>query len=521
MNKIFLLLIGTILGIASIKAQSPDLSPTARIMSLSERQRKDNTIFADPSLRLKEIGVLKNVPSKDIKSSIVSIGFECLDRYIFEPDSCYDKLAATGVKWARCQTGWNRCETQKGVYNFAWLDSVVDNLLQRGIQPWFNVGFGNKIYMPEAFGEAAVGWVPLYFGDEVKKAWGNYINALAKHFNGRVSCYELWNEPNINNFWQPGKANAKDYLKLISYTSDIIKTVDPKAQIGACVSGSFSSFVVDLAKLGVAKYIDFFSIHPYRVIPEKGYETELRALRQLFDRYDGEHIELWQGEVGFGSYFPPGHFLHTWTRGSENLQARWLLRRFALDQSLGLKVSSFFQMVDMNGKQYETSQGTQDPCLHGILNGRSYTPKEAYYAISNYATLFDNTVQSSNLYMAVDWTRRAPMDARISRLSEVAVRYSTYERDGYPVLVYYLPEDVQMQYPGLAGINIHVITDNSSQMEQPILIDMLSGRVFAVTDISGANNIWKDGMLNRLPLTDYPLVITDLAAYKDRITMYE
>ena len=73
-----------------------------------------------------------------IGDSRVSVGFECLDRELYDPERCYDPLAATGTKFARCQTGWFRCEREKGKYDFAWLDAIVDNHLKRGVKPWFN-----------------------------------------------------------------------------------------------------------------------------------------------------------------------------------------------------------------------------------------------------------------------------------------------------------------------------------------------------------------------------------------------
>ena len=103
------------------------------------------------------IGKIKLHTSKEIEKTPVSIGFECLDREVFDPEKCYDLLGKTEIKWARCQTGWNRCEKEKGVYTFEWLDSIVDNLLQRGVQPWFNVGFGNPIYMPDVPNPTGVG----------------------------------------------------------------------------------------------------------------------------------------------------------------------------------------------------------------------------------------------------------------------------------------------------------------------------------------------------------------------------
>ena len=54
---------------------------------------------------------------------------------MFDPEKAYDKVAAIGVKWVRIQSGWARTEKEKGVYDFRWLDSIVDNLLARGLKP--------------------------------------------------------------------------------------------------------------------------------------------------------------------------------------------------------------------------------------------------------------------------------------------------------------------------------------------------------------------------------------------------
>ena len=60
---------------------------------------------------------LKSRPSKSIASSPLSIGFETLDRKMFDPDRTYTHLAELGVKWARCQTGWARTEQRRGEYD--------------------------------------------------------------------------------------------------------------------------------------------------------------------------------------------------------------------------------------------------------------------------------------------------------------------------------------------------------------------------------------------------------------------
>ena len=64
--------------------------------------------------RLKKIGKVKTFSSSEIKFSRMGIGFEKLDRNVFDPEKAYDKVAATGAKFVRIQSGWERTEKEKG-----------------------------------------------------------------------------------------------------------------------------------------------------------------------------------------------------------------------------------------------------------------------------------------------------------------------------------------------------------------------------------------------------------------------
>ena len=79
--------------------------------------------------RLIKVGKITPKASKDIKFSKIGIGFEKLDRDVFDPEKAYDALSKIGVKKARLQSGWQRTEKEKGVYDFEWLDRVVDSLI--------------------------------------------------------------------------------------------------------------------------------------------------------------------------------------------------------------------------------------------------------------------------------------------------------------------------------------------------------------------------------------------------------
>jgi hypothetical protein len=468
-------------------------------------------IFNDESVALTPIGTLYTPISQKVTQSPISIGFECLDREMFDPEKCYDKLADTGVKWARCQTGWSRCEKVKGKYNFDWLDSIVDNLLERKICPWFNIGYGNKLYMNDTYSDAAVGFVPLYYGEETLLAWKGYISKLASHFKGRVEYFEIWNEPDIANFWQPQSPNPDDYARLIDLTADIIRNKIPDAKIGACNSSTFSSFIIRLLRSGIARKLDFYCFHAYAVQPELNYSQIIAMLRRTLDNNGGKHVEIWQGEAGFASCFPPNHYLN-YVAESEHNQAVWMLRRYIADFALGIKVSSFFQMVDMMGKKYRTGNDTRpEPARHGILNGMSYTPKLSHSAMKHLSAVFSEGTRTKELFMTVHFFNAHSWNKRYSRLLDIGVCCNTYVRNGYPIFEYHLAEDMQYGFKGLG--NIEVCLENSSELkklEHPVLIDMLTGNVYQIDTLSQENDILI--YCKKLPLTDYPLLICDATA---------
>ena len=185
---------------------------------------------------------LEFLPSSQISHSRLGLGFEKLDRAVFDPNKAYDKVARTGVKMIRIQSGWARTETVPGVYDFRWLDEIVDNLLARGLEPWLDLCYGNALYTPLAkpvFG--AVGCPPI-MSEEEMQAWLRYVDATVRHFTGRITLYEIWNEPNNNFSWRHEEGdysvnkkdlvrNAREYGIFASRTAQAIKTGKAPADI--------------------------------------------------------------------------------------------------------------------------------------------------------------------------------------------------------------------------------------------------------------------------------------------------
>ena len=476
----------------------------------------------EPSLPLpnnswKELGKVKHLSSSQISDSRISIGFECLDRDIFDPNMVYDKLAATGIKWARCQTGWSKTEKQKGVYDFKWLDDVVDNLLKRGIKPWFNVGFGNGLYMGEMKNPTGVGHVPLYYGDECLQAWKNYIDALSKHFKGRVQYFEIWNESNVDQFWQPKKADPKDYATLVEITGAIIRKNSPDAKIGAVNAGPFRKYTADFFKAGGGKFIDFYAIHPYCVIPEERHNSDTNAMYRLFRQYEpNREISLWQGESGFGSEYPQGHYMKPATAGGEYMQAKWMLRRFTLDLSSGYGLTSLYQCVDLKPGYQMGKGGKPLFAKYGLFENITYRPKKASEIVKNFTPIFDIDTKPFAMAASVNTRKAVPEGVGVSRLVESAKRVETFVRKGYPLFAFWLGEDMQVQMKPIAGAGFHFIEE--LPMRNPVLIDPLSGKVFKYTGKFYGQALYGYALAG-VPLADYPLIITDYEAVKDIVEL--
>ncbi len=450
----------------------------------------------EPKIPFPRLGKVAPRASKIITASPLSIGFETLDRNMFEPERTYAHLAQLGVKWARVQTGWGRCETEKGHYDFAWLDSVVNRLLEIGIQPWFNLGYGNRLYTPEAPDVSAVGWVPL-FSEGAQTGWSRFVQALAKHFSQRVCHWEIWNEPNITTFWRPQKPNARDYVELVKRMAPLIRREVPTAVlIGGALAGMPGQYLRECLEAGLAEHVDRISYHPYGPMPEKNYAKQMVQFRELLAQYR-PGLALWQGECGCPSRRSN---VSTWSLEkmdwTEERQAKWLVRRILSDLEQEVELTSYFHTVDL--LRYNWGQGpTNFDQSMGLLRGTDYTPKPSYFAYQCLCALFDAE------------TRRDRTVQGVAEGSEdEQVHIVGFERKGRILLAYWTARDLFQ--PGSAQtIRLTVTAGPKQKLLSPVLVDSLRQDVYQLPLLGqeAANRTFSD-----LPLWDYPLILTDREA---------
>ncbi len=456
--------------------------------------------------KLEFIGLMPYRKSMEIKASPIGIGYECIDhRKAYNFSKTLPIMQNSGVKWARVQTGWSRTETEKGTYDFSWLDEIVDGLLKVGIQPWLSISYGNLLYMDAENPKTSLAYAPIPFGKRAVQGWRNYCETLVKHYQNRVTHWEVWNEPNVG-FWgtpedpRPASPDPAEYVELVKITSEIIRKHQPGAKIiGGAISGGgcCNRYIKGLAENGIAEHIDIFSYHPYGTIPELYIEDRLKYIKSLFANC-GRNIEFWQGECGRPS--------QTQVRGrgyklTTANQARYLTRRILTDLHIGFDMTSYFCTGDI-GSAYKPGgihgQGVID------TSGEEYFPKPAFFALQSMACLFD--AETIPIISNIEVTPPDGWGGFLASSAELYPVTAGFRRGNTPIFAYYFPENIDIDYE-IKRIFMSIWIEDGFDFSDPILIDPITRKVFKFkkAPVRNAKDMYD---FHSLPMLDYPLFIT-------------
>ncbi len=466
--------------------------------------------------RLIPIGKIKTKSASEIPFSRVGIGFEKLDRGVFDPNKAYDKVAALGVKWVRLQSGWARCETEKGKYDFGWLDQIVDNFIARSMQPWLNLSYGNPLYTEfakKSFG--SVGCPPIN-SEEAMNAWLAFVKAIVRHFEGRVTYYEIWNEPDCLYSWKhEGEAaprpDGTEYGIFCRETAKAIHEVSATAKAMGFGLGNLNknlNFVSDALAQGPLPHLDAISFHSYTV-DDFNRSQRIEDLRSLCRLY-GKEVDIIQGETGGQSRSDGAGALHGFAWTPER-QVKHLLRYMTVDFAANVVFSSHFTTVDMiealrgvvGNKASYLDYGYfgvlgADFDEDGISTG-DYTPKPAYYALQNMAAIFGGEWTPANLPVF----RRCLPSRRVNGddcTDPTILSYGFCRPDGSGLFAYW------NAVPLLTHTYDGTVSFFLPSVEGLTLVDPATGTVYQIPETMIEK---KPGgyLLKNLPITDAPLML--------------
>ena len=463
--------------------------------------------------RLTKVGQVIPKKSSEIRHSRIGLGFEKLDRDVFDPKKAYPFVGLSGVKWARLQSGWQKTERQKGVYDFAWLDDIVDNMIASGVEPWICLCYGNDLYTDYAkkyFG--AVGCAPIRTEEE-REGWANYVKATVTHFKGRVHYWEVWNEPDGKWCWKTGP-DAKELGEFTIATAKACKEADPTCEVIGFVlcMHQHSDFIWQLAETGVCEYLDGVSYHAY--MPEEDKIVNSFAIHDELRRKYNPKMKIFQGESGTQSRSDGMGALRggAWTPLK---QAKYLLRHLVVDLGCGVEFTSYFSCMDMiealNGVVGDLNSYLDfgyfgvvgaDFDENGVASGE-YSPKVSFKALQTLCSIFCNEYEHTQL----------PVEAVVENSPRLladdydfaqARSYGFTKPNGSKALCYWNPKNILTEtYEGT--LSLRVAKDQFPGKIQ--LIDLLDGTIYDLPE----SMIVDEGetiKLSHLPVTDSALLLT-------------
>ncbi len=221
-------------------------------------------------------------------------------------------LRAGAVRLWDARVSWRLVEPQRGVFTWTMLDAAVANAQA--------IGASEILY--------TVGVVPTWAASNMNPAlygqgtaahpanntdYLNFVTALATRYKGRITSYQLWNEANLNIFYNGTPTQLAD---LVQQASAAIKAVDPAAKIVApsaltdangpadpSGTGFFAAFGREMQARGWP--VDAVSVHLYAP-SDLGPGTRVRYLRaskSWFANY-GWTGPMWDTETSYGDRRP-------------------------------------------------------------------------------------------------------------------------------------------------------------------------------------------------------------------------
>lgn len=179
---------------------------------------------------------------------------------------------------------WRDIEPQPGVWDWAQSDRILGEIERRGLRLVIRLGQAPTwARMPGA--ELARDAPPAELSN-----FGDYCAAVAQRYRGRISAYQIWNEPNLSREWGDKRPDPAGYVQLLAVCSSAIRAADPAAILisaGLAPTGNHDDAALpddiyfdQMYRNGFQRYIDVVGLHaPGYAPPEIGPDDEAAAQR--------------------------------------------------------------------------------------------------------------------------------------------------------------------------------------------------------------------------------------------------
>jgi LysM repeat protein len=314
-----------------------------------------------------------------------------------------DQVRSLGLDWVKVEVSWEQVEPQQGTFDFALLDQAVTRFS----------GIRNKILFTIT---RTPSWARTYGLEDGPpddfKLFGDFVAALAGRYAGRVTAYQIWNEPNLRRNWASDvhRIDASNYMLLLQTAYAKIKEADPAALVitaGLAPTGFNDGvnalndrlYLQSMYDTGLRDFSDGVAVHasgfgnpptadcclaPDGVLSHFEnrsfyFKSTLEDYRAIMDANQDDRL-LWVSSFGWGTsedLAAPRPDLVYVSYNSMIEQANYILSAFEMGRASG-RIGPMF-LNNLNGCQAADAAG--ESCYFALI-GSDGLPRLAYNTLS-------------------------------------------------------------------------------------------------------------------------------------------
>jgi polysaccharide biosynthesis protein PslG len=236
--------------------------------------------------------------------------------------------------------------------------------------------------------------------------YANFVGVLADRYRGKISYFQVWNEPNLDGEWGGKPISPQQYGLLLQYTYKRVKAVNPAALIVTAGLAQTTengkdrnnlnelAFIQGLYDAGAQPYFDILSVMDYglghspedrRVSPDRTNFSRLQLAHDIMARNGDAAKPIWISEYGWIS-LPADWSGNPSTWGAsvdENTQAQYMIEGLDRIQRewpwVGAVFVWGFRWVE------PPQQNTADPARYFEVVDYDFAPRPAYLALKNWS----------------------------------------------------------------------------------------------------------------------------------------
>lgn len=334
-------------------------------------------------------------------------------------------LKTNGIHYLRIAFAWEAMEPQRGQFDWSFWDDYVRIANELDIQliPYV-------CYTPE--------WAASKSGQDFWRspprdpaAFGEFMYQIASHYKGRMRTWELWNEPDNQEYWT---GSVQQFADLIRAGSSAVRRADPNVKV---VLGGLAWNLSFLEKLlqepGMATNFDIVNLHSYLETwspnPAEATENQVLAADRLLRDAHAEK-PLWLAEVGYSNYrsnnyVSPSYHSRFGYEHRPEFQAATVFRILVPVLADGkVQLAAWYRIHDLPNNQNVI--GDVNNRRLGVLDLRD-RPKPLLSALRFFHELFGGEVTAAD--------ERVRVESKIASDAEV---HAFYRRDNALVIVAWL-----------------------------------------------------------------------------------